>query len=114
MAVYGQLARAGFRPEVIYDIGASNACWSSNVVGLFPTATYHLFEPLADTISRYREGLQWALAEHPLFNVHRMALGDTSGTVTIAIPQTRLAPLLWLWKTDVLSRKDHSAPAYVG
>jgi FkbM family methyltransferase len=85
MAVYAQLARAGFRPEVIYDIGASNACWSSNVVGLFPTATYHLFEPLADTISSYREGLQWALAEHPLFNVHRMALGDSSGTVTIAI-----------------------------
>jgi FkbM family methyltransferase len=54
-------------------------------VGLFPTATYHLFESLADTISSYREGLQWALAEHPLFNVHCMALGDSSGTVTISI-----------------------------
>ena len=85
MAVYGQLAHAGFRPEVICDIGASNGCWSINVAGLFPAAIYHLFEPLADTISSYREGLQWAVAANPLFNVHCMALGDSSGTVTIAI-----------------------------
>jgi FkbM family methyltransferase len=85
IAVYKKLAHAGFHPEVIYDIGASNGCWSTRLVGLFPTATYHLFEPLADNISSYRNGLQWALATYPLFNVHRMALGESSGTVTVAI-----------------------------
>ena len=85
MTIFGQLARAGFRPEVIFDIGASNGCWSVNVVRLFPAATYHLFEPLADSISSYRDRLELVLAGHPHFHLHRMALGETSGTVTVAI-----------------------------
>jgi FkbM family methyltransferase len=112
MAVYGQLARVGFRPEIIYDIGASNGCWSSAVAGLFPAATYHLFEPLADTIPNYRDGLQLALAAHPRFHVHRMALGESSGTVTVAIAPDGFGSTVLAMEASVLFPEKTTLPLH--
>jgi FkbM family methyltransferase len=85
LTIYAQLARAGFAPEVVYDIGAAHASWSSQIVELFPLATFHLFEPLAEIVPTYREALQTARVKHPHFQVHPVALGASSGTTTIAI-----------------------------
>ena len=56
------LARRGWRPRCIYDVGASDGRWARMAVRVFPDAVLHLFEPLAD--SHYAEGLQ-PLAEGP-------------------------------------------------
>lgn len=90
-AIYRKLARAGFTPTVVYDIGAAHACWSSEIVKLFPRATYYLFEPLAQTVPSYREALVWARLKHPLFHVHCIAVGETTGRCTIAIGPTPAA-----------------------
>jgi FkbM family methyltransferase len=85
LGIYRQFARAGFHPEVIYDIGASTSRWSSELVEVFPDATYHLFEPLAKIVPTYREGMESAQLKYPRFHVHPIALGETSGTTRIAI-----------------------------
>jgi FkbM family methyltransferase len=85
LGIYRQFAQAGFHPEVIYDIGASTSRWSSELVEVFPTAIYHLFEPLAEIVSIYQEGMQSAQIKYPRFHVHPIALGETSGTTKIAI-----------------------------
>ena len=41
MNFYANLARAGFCPEVIYDISAASGWWSKKVAGLFSMATFH-------------------------------------------------------------------------
>ena len=35
----------GFQPSVIYDVGASNGCWSRNCLETFPAARYFCVEP---------------------------------------------------------------------
>ncbi len=41
------LSRLGFQPKCIYDIGASNGCWSYECAPIYPHACYYLFEPLS-------------------------------------------------------------------
>lgn len=85
LGIYRQFAQAGFHPEVIYDIGASTSRWSSRMIEVFPNATYHLFEPLAEMVSIYQEGMQSAQIKYPRFHMHPIALGETSGTTKIAM-----------------------------
>jgi FkbM family methyltransferase len=85
MTFYEHLARAGFWPEVIYDIGASSGGWSNRVARLFPQATFHLFEPLANHVARYHDGLQQLRANHPRYHVYPVALGESFGSATLAI-----------------------------
>lgn len=39
------LHRAGFRPDVVIDVGANRGQWTHMARGIFPDATYHLVEP---------------------------------------------------------------------
>lgn len=76
----GVLKQAGFYPKVVYDIGASQGYWSALVSDqVFPNASYHLFEPLAES-PRYVDHLRRVVAGHPLFIVHNVALGAGEGS----------------------------------
>ena len=55
LEIYRQFARAGFAPEVVYDIGAAHASWSSQVIELFPLATYHFIDALFDVFPPWPE-----------------------------------------------------------
>jgi FkbM family methyltransferase len=83
---FKQLLDEGYRPSVIFDIGASNAQWSTCVSEILPDAEYHLFEPmtaLAD--SPYQAKLRENLAAHPEFTMHPIALGRLTGMTELSV-----------------------------
>jgi len=79
--IFSALRDAGFKPQVIYDVGASHAPWSYYVSPIFPEAAYYLFEPLVDL--KYSELCKNAIQVHPDFKVFKIGLGEVSGPVEI-------------------------------
>lgn len=65
----------GFNPTCIFDVGASNGSWSNRISAIFPEASFHLFEPLADLESNYANKLEAILQEHPNWKLHKCAVG---------------------------------------
>src|SRR5215472_3575474 len=63
-AVFQRLNKIGDAPAVVYDIGASNGCWSVVVSDSLPPAEHHLFGPLCDHLI-YSDILQRAAAIIP-------------------------------------------------
>ncbi len=80
-----QLQAFGYAPEVIFDVGASNGVWSKLVDDIFPSAAYHLFEPLADTIETYRVPLAKLLPTQTNFHLHKIGLGNRNQIQEMAI-----------------------------
>lgn len=78
------LQTLGFSPSCIFDIGGSNGSWTRVVHEVFPSAHYHLFEPLAPFSPRYQQGLELT-KQQTNCTIHPYALGQETGTVTIAI-----------------------------
>jgi FkbM family methyltransferase len=80
-----RLKQKGFAPAVIFDIGASNGVWSDTIALTLPEAEYYLFEPLAEVVPLYREGLAERLKRHPNFHLHAVALSDHAGTAEVFV-----------------------------
>jgi FkbM family methyltransferase len=80
-----QLRKLGVNINSLFDIGASNGCWSHRVSADFPEARFDLFEPLVDEIPQYRQKLDVYLAEHAGFHLHQIALGAECKTATMHI-----------------------------
>ncbi len=74
-----RLGAEGYKPRVIYDIGASNGVWSDTIALAVPHAEYHLFEPLAEAVPFYRKDLFERMARRPNFHLHAVGLADHSG-----------------------------------
>lgn len=68
----------GFKPKVIYDIGASNGGWTNKILYLFPQAEFHLFEPLSDIESSYSAKLEETLRQNSNVKLHKYAVGKES------------------------------------
>src|SRR5262249_44556288 len=85
LRVFSLLAKCGFSPETIFDIGAANGEWSALLHAVFPRASFHLFEPLADVLPSYQQNLRAQLDRNPQFSLHPIALGGETGTATIRI-----------------------------
>jgi FkbM family methyltransferase len=79
------LERAGWRPKVIYDIGAAVGGWTETVRSVCPDAEYHLFEPLADAVPMYRAELAERLARLSGLSLHKVALGRRTGKATVHV-----------------------------
>jgi FkbM family methyltransferase len=80
-AILRAFCKAGFAPKVIYDIGSSHSGWSYAISKIFPSAEYHLFEPLLDIKPFYRENTARVLLARPGFVLHKVALGSSDGQV---------------------------------
>jgi FkbM family methyltransferase len=72
-----QLARNGFQPQVIYDIGASTGEWARMVAGIWPQARIFGFEPNAAD----QPALEQTRRELPNFSFRRCFLGPAEKTV---------------------------------
>jgi FkbM family methyltransferase len=83
--VFTRLARAGFAPATIFDIGAAKGAWSASISNVFPDATFHLFEPLAKLNEGYENSLQLEMRGHPKFALHEVALGAECKSVTMYV-----------------------------
>lgn len=79
-----RLRRKGFRARVIYDVGASTGVWSETMLGIFPAARCHLFEPLAFH-PVFAAALEERLRRVPNLRLHPIALGETDGEQAIAV-----------------------------
>jgi FkbM family methyltransferase len=77
------LRKLGLDLRHFYDVGASNGNWSRRISEDFPDAAFELFEPLIDHAPDYREKMEWVLAQHPLFRLHKFALGPETKPTTI-------------------------------
>ena len=66
----------GFSATCIYDIGASNGCWTKAIAQAFPNAEFHLFEPLADAFEPYQRGLAEITQSQIECRIHSFALGE--------------------------------------
>jgi FkbM family methyltransferase len=76
---------AGFEPRVFFEIGSSNSGWSYQMATLFPTARFHLFEPLVDQKDFYRENTARIVQLRPDFRIHKIAVGDVDGTTKLGV-----------------------------
>lgn len=83
--IFTRLRETGFRPSVIYDIGASNGVWSALMCQVFPDAIFHLFEPLAEIREDYWKRLKVQQASHQNLIMHAVALGARDGKVDMAV-----------------------------
>src|SRR5437867_6417463 len=80
----------GFRPRVIYDIGAHLGAWSEMVQAIFAPETIFLFEPQAD----FREKLIRRQPAEAKWKVIPVALGDQEGTQWINVTENSAASSL--------------------
>lgn len=90
LLMLGVLARGGFAPRTIYDVGGSNGHWSALVSMVFPGARFEIFEPLADLSSDYAQAWENAPRIHQMLEsgqarLHKIALGDKTGTCRMTI-----------------------------
>lgn len=138
-----RLANAGWRPGCIYDIGASNTCWSSMMRRHLPDAEFHLFEPLADEYGRafpsFERAVETAIdpdIAHDLkpiedFTMHRVALGETTGECSMltdaqgysstTLPEAPGKPHWWTRRgsipqyrlDDLVAEKGIAAPSLI-
>lgn len=124
-----QLKKLGFSPRRFFDVGASNGCWSARISREFPDATFDLFEPLVDHGVGYRERMEIILSKHPLFRLHRVALGSECRKTRMYLPpdpvgSTALdlgacAPAEWqcievdMLTVDYMVQEFHSSPPEV-
>ncbi|AIE75321.1 FkbM family methyltransferase [Synechocystis sp. CS-94] len=83
--VFRRLARLGYQPQVIFDVGASNGGWSYYMSQVVKEADFHLFEPLVDHVPDYQGLMAEVLRVYPSFHLHKYALGDRDGTVTVNV-----------------------------
>ena len=76
---------AGFEPRSSSRLGHPTPVGPSKWQTLFPTARFHLFEPLVDHKDFYRENTARILQLRPDFRIHKIAVGDVDGTIKMGV-----------------------------
>ena len=80
----------GFRPSVVYDIGAHAGCWAEMCQGIYQPTTCCLFEPQNEYLNQARQrqppGANWVLLP--------IALGEVESEATIHLTKNRSASSL--------------------
>jgi FkbM family methyltransferase len=71
----------GFRPQVVFDVGAHVGHWSEKLLQVFPDATCYLFEPNADVANQ----LDRFCRHHPKCEWFQCGLGSTVGELTLTL-----------------------------
>ena len=73
-----RLKDLGFCPLSIIDVGGSDGSWTRRMAHLFPQAQLSIFEPLADHVPGFREGLEMTTSASPKTSLHKVALGAST------------------------------------
>jgi FkbM family methyltransferase len=74
-----RIARYGYEPDFVIDVGASSGVWSDAVNRVFPNARFILIEPLPD---RYPK---WFHEKHPKFEWVAAAASNESGKASFQV-----------------------------
>lgn len=78
-SVLEDIQARGFRPRLIFDIGASNGSWSRMAASAFPEARFVLVDPRPDA----RPSLEALIRSAPIFGAEFVAVGPDVGTATM-------------------------------
>ncbi|MEO1056377.1 MAG: FkbM family methyltransferase [Actinomycetota bacterium] len=97
-ALCRRLVTAGWIPDVVLDVGASNGIWSYYMSEVFPNARFVLCDPL---FSRYGQ-----LYERPGFVREEVAVGAAPGTVEFEVSDN-------LYGSSLISTSQHTPSATV-
>ncbi len=82
-AICKHLKEIGFSPEVIFDIGGSDGCWTRAMQTVFPDAVYELFEPQAHHNSQYGKYLFPFLEQNPNVRLHTNLVSEEDGETVL-------------------------------
>jgi FkbM family methyltransferase len=76
------LADRGYRPKVIYDVGAADGQWTALAFSIWPSARLVCFEPLSERL----EALTRLQEAHPgQVDILPCGIGDQDTTLTLAV-----------------------------
>lgn len=84
-AIVRSIVERGYAIDSVFDIGASNSAWSTQMARELGDARFELFEPLADHVPAYRRMLNWHLQTHPQSRLHPVAIGERDGEGVLQI-----------------------------
>ena len=73
-----KLVEIGYRPTIVFDVGASTGIWSEMIATVLPGARFELFEPLAG-YPKYSTGLEDRLRRMGCLHLNEVALGEENG-----------------------------------
>jgi FkbM family methyltransferase len=84
------LAKLQYTARVVYDIGGSDGIWSALASKVYPSASYHVFEPLAEISPEYVRALAGNAYSKKLLSsgfgkMHPVALGKASGACRMTV-----------------------------
>lgn len=103
--IFTTLREAGFLPRTVLDIGASNGEWTEACLQIFPTAAYHLYEPLYSHLNHYKAGLDTLAAQNRNVQVHTVGLANRVGTADFYVASnfvgSSLLPLTLAQKIEI-------------
>ena len=99
-ALFRAFRGAGFEPRAVFDIGSSHSGWSYDISEIFPSARFHLFEPLIDHKIFYRENTAGVLLARPDFRVHKVAIGDMDGSIKMGLDESGYSASTLVSHTD--------------
>lgn len=89
--VLAKLLEAGFSPDVVYDVGASNGAWTWNAAKLLKGAEFHLFEPQMESDANYAKNIANVKRYTPKATLHPIALGERNGTAHLQLFESSAA-----------------------
>lgn len=95
------LARRGFNPGVLLDVGAGKGWWSVRAAAYFPQARLFMLDPLAE----HEPYLKLLPERDPRFHFLRAAAGDQAGDFTMNLTQELEASSLLSWAGEDPSRQ---------
>lgn len=75
------LAKNGFAPRTIADIGAAKGYWSLGAGSIFTESAFYMFDPLQESEASLKE----ASSRHERYHYELCALGDVVGTQQINV-----------------------------
>lgn len=70
---------AGFAPDVVLDVGAAHGTWTQECLRIFPSAHYHLFEP----VQHASPHLARLAKAHSNVTLHAKAVGARDGMIAL-------------------------------
>lgn len=78
-----RLKDIGVNPECIIDVGAAVGSWSENAIEIWPSASFHLIEPLTEQTIK----LEKLKKKYSKINIHEGVAGNTTGSVSFSVSE---------------------------
>ncbi len=80
-AALSGLRHRGYKPAVVYDVGAAIGSWTALAAAFWPDSRFYCFEPLSER----RAALAELAKTSPQVAVHHIGISDTDGALELTV-----------------------------